>query len=195
MPKQKITKEMVIDAAFELARSGGMEQVKVKNIAEKLGCSVQPVYSYCQNMKGLRSDVAAQAKRFIQKYIASHIDQNDLFCSTGQAYVQIAKDEPHLFRIFIFQERNCISSLDEFYRQEASPHIAGKIADTLDIRMENAQWLHLNMLIYTIGIGTIFSVASPGIPAKEIYLQQEQAYQAFLKAAQARNENQENKRE
>ena len=42
MPKQKITKEMVVNAAFELARSGGMEQVLVKSIAEKLGCSVQP---------------------------------------------------------------------------------------------------------------------------------------------------------
>lgn len=48
MPKQKITKDMVIDAAFELARNDGMEQVIVKNIAEKLGCSVQPIYSYCK---------------------------------------------------------------------------------------------------------------------------------------------------
>ena len=39
------------------------------------------------------------------------------------------------------------------------------------------------MLIYTIGIGTIFSVTTPGIAADEIYLQQEQAYEAFLKAA------------
>ena len=46
MPKQRITKEMVIEAAFELARTGGMEQVIVKNIAQKLGCSVQPIYSY-----------------------------------------------------------------------------------------------------------------------------------------------------
>ena len=49
MPKQRITKEMVVDAAFEIARKGGMEHVIVKNIAEKLGCSVQPIYSYCTN--------------------------------------------------------------------------------------------------------------------------------------------------
>ena len=34
MPKQRITKEMVVNAAFEIARDGGMEQVMVKNIAE-----------------------------------------------------------------------------------------------------------------------------------------------------------------
>lgn len=37
MPKQRITKEMVVNAAFEIARNSGMEQVMVKNIAEKLG--------------------------------------------------------------------------------------------------------------------------------------------------------------
>ena len=34
MPKQRITKEMVVDAAFEIARNSGMEQVLVKNIAD-----------------------------------------------------------------------------------------------------------------------------------------------------------------
>ena len=78
MPKQRITKEMVVDAAFELARQGGMEQVIVKNIAEKLGCSVQPIYSYCNNMDGLRNDVENKVRSFLQNYIAAHIDKNDL---------------------------------------------------------------------------------------------------------------------
>ena len=57
MPRQRITKEMVVEAAFSLAREGGMEKVLVKNIAERIGCSVQPVYCYCRNMDGLRADV------------------------------------------------------------------------------------------------------------------------------------------
>lgn len=48
MPKQRITKEMVVDAAFEIARKDGIEKATVKTIAEKLGCSVQPIYSYCK---------------------------------------------------------------------------------------------------------------------------------------------------
>ena len=35
MPKQRITKEMVVSAAFEIARNDGMEQVIVKNIDRK----------------------------------------------------------------------------------------------------------------------------------------------------------------
>lgn len=72
MPKQRITKEMVVSAAFEIARNSGMEQVMVKNIADKIGCSVQPIYSYCKNMDGLRQDVIEQVNHFIQEYVVSN---------------------------------------------------------------------------------------------------------------------------
>ena len=65
MPKQRITKEIVVNAAFEIARNSGMEQVMVKNIADKIGCSVQPIYSYCKNMDGLRQDVVKQINCYI----------------------------------------------------------------------------------------------------------------------------------
>ena len=101
MPKQRITKEMVVNAAFELARSGGMEQVMVKAIAEKIGCSVQPIYSYCANMEGLRREVEKRTKSFIQEYVAAHIERSDPFRSTGRAYIQLTREEPQLFKIFI----------------------------------------------------------------------------------------------
>ena len=183
MPKQRITKEMVVNAAFEIARNNGIEQVMVKNIAEKIGCSVQPIYSYCKNMDGLRQDVAGQVHYFIQKYITTHINKNDLFRSTGKAYIQLAQEEPHLFKIFILHQREGISSMNDLYQSEAHPHIAEMIASELNISVTQAKELHLNMLIYTIGIGTIFSVTTPGISANEIYRQQEFAYEAFLKQA------------
>ena len=181
MPKQRITKEMVVNAAFEIARSSGMEQVMVKNIADKIGCSVQPIYSYCKNMDGLRQDVIKQVNDFIQEYIINHIDKNDLFRSSGQLYIRLAKEEPYLFKIFILHQRNGISSLEDLYQSETNPNIAKFISDKLHISLLKAKQLHLNMLIYTIGIGTIFSVTTPGISTDEIYIQQETAYEAFLK--------------
>lgn len=183
MPKQRITKEMVVNAAFEIARSSGMEQVMVKNIADKIGCSVQPIYSYCKNMDGLRQDVIEQVKCFIQEYMATHIDKNDLFRSSGQSYIQLAKEEPHLFRIFTLHQRKGISSLNDLYQLETNPNTAEFIADKLHISLSKAKQLHLNMLIYTMGISTIFSVTTPGISTDEIYTQQEVAYKAFLKQA------------
>ena len=180
MPKQRITKEMVVDAAFELARTGGMEQVLVKTIAGKLGCSVQPIYSYYKNMEELRRDIEARARNFIQNYLASHIDQEDLFRSTGKAYISIAREEPHLFRLFILQQREHISSIQELYEAEAGPQTAPAIARQYGLPLSKARQLHLNMLIYTIGLGTVFSVSRPGISPEEIFGMQEGACQAFL---------------
>lgn len=183
MPKQKITKEMVVDAAFGLARKHGMENVLVKNIASKLNCSVQPVYTYCKNMTGLHNDVIQKVNNFVQEYISSNIDKTNLFQSTGRAYIKLAKEEPHIFKIFVLHKRENISSLDDLYQSETNPDVAQYIADKLNISITQAKQLHLNMLIYTIGIGTIFSVTTPGIPADEILMQQETAYNIFLKQA------------
>lgn len=183
MPKQRITKQMVVDAAFEIARIDGMEQVLVKNIAKRLGCSVQPIYSYCSNMEGLRQDVEQKVRCFVKEYVAGHMDQDNLFRSTGQAYIQLAKEEPYLFKIFTLHQRNGISSLDDLYRSEADSQMASVIAEQLGISPRRAQELHLNMLIYTMGLGAIFSMTTPGISTEEIFMRQEMAYEAFLKQA------------
>ncbi|MDE6911617.1 MAG: TetR/AcrR family transcriptional regulator [Lachnospiraceae bacterium] len=187
MPKQRITKEMVVDAAFEIARSSGMEQVLVKNIADKIGCSVQPIYSYCRNMEGLRQEVAARAGDFIREFVAAHIDKTEMFRSTGQAYVRLAKEEPHLFKLFVLRRREGISSLDDLYRLEAAPQVAESIAQQLHISVAQARQLHLHMLIYTVGIGTIFAVTTPGIAPEEILAQQEKAYEAFWEQCKGEN--------
>ena len=133
MPKQRITKETVVNAAFEIARSSGMEAVMVKNIADRIGCSVQPIYSYCKNMDGLRKDVTDQINYFVHGYITAHIDKNDMFGSMGKAYIQLAKDEPHMFKIYILHERDGVSSFDDLYRMEASRSTAEFIAGSLNI--------------------------------------------------------------
>lgn len=181
MPKQRLSKEMVVDAAFEIARKDGIDKATVKAIAEKLGCSVQPIYSYCRNMDGLRNDVSDRARAFVQEYVGGAVDREDLFRSTGRAYVRLAKEEPHIFRLFLFQERKNIFSLDDLYRTETNPAVAEMVAKNLNLSKEDAEQLHLNMLIYTIGIGTIFSVTASSISEDEIFRQQERAYQAFLK--------------
>jgi AcrR family transcriptional regulator len=181
MPKQKITKEMVIEAAFALARNGGTEKILVKSIAEKLGCSVQPIYSYCKSMEGLRQEVAERTRRFVREYVAAHIDQNDLFRSTGYAYLRLAQEEPHLFQMFILHKREGLTSLEELYRSETNPALAGSVAESLGISVTAAKRLHLHMLIYTTGIGTILATTLPGMAAEEIAAQLESAHQAFLK--------------
>ena len=54
-PKVKITKEMIIDAAFEIARSEGAENINARTVSKKLGCSTQPVMYHFKTIEELKS--------------------------------------------------------------------------------------------------------------------------------------------
>ncbi|NLL80071.1 MAG: TetR/AcrR family transcriptional regulator [Clostridiales bacterium] len=185
MPKQRITKEMVVEAAFELAREGGMEKVLVKNIAGRLGCSVQPIYSYCSNMEELKRDVQRRTAVFFQEYVAAHIKKEDYFHSIGKAYLCLSKEEPNLFELYFLQKRaDCAAkSLWELYEQECTPAVADFLAETFSISVEAARKLHLNMVIYNTGISTILISSNFGIPMEELDRQLVAAYEIFLEQA------------
>ncbi|WP_322199494.1 TetR/AcrR family transcriptional regulator [Acutalibacter intestini] len=184
MPKQRITKDQVLQAAFQLARQGGMERVLVKSIAEKLGCSVQPIYSYCQNMEALRREVEVMTEAFVRQYAAARADPGNPFSSTGRAYIQLAREEPNLFRIFVLHRRVGVQSLEDLRQTQADPCLAEQLAQELGLSLEGARRLHLNMLLYTVGLGAVCAITD--ISPQEIFAWQEQGYQAFL--AQALNQ-------
>lgn len=189
MPKQRITKEMIVETAFEIARESGQGSVIVKEIAGRLNCSVQPIYSYCSSMEGLKKDLVIRVRQFVQDFVGEYMAMHggggtdDFFKMTGHAYVHLAEAEPHIFQMFILHEREGIDSLDALYQAECHPDMAQRIADHLHINIDRARMLHRNMMIYNVGIGTIFATASPGIPTNEIYEQLDIAYQAFLQQA------------
>ena len=53
-PKAKITKEMVIDAAFEVARETGAENINARTVSKKLNCSTQPVMYHFATIEELK---------------------------------------------------------------------------------------------------------------------------------------------
>ncbi len=43
-PKSKFKKDQIIDAAFEIARTEGIDRITIRKVAEKLGSSIAPIY-------------------------------------------------------------------------------------------------------------------------------------------------------
>lgn len=180
MPRQKITRDMVLEAAFSIARSWGPEQVMVKHIAAALGCSVQPIYSYCENMDALREDLAHMASQFLRQYVSRHVDRHDLFRSTGETYLRFAREEPGLFRLYFFRNRPTAASLEDACRQESNPHMLSFLQESLGLDQERAQQLYQHMIIYTMGLSFILASSGGDIPAEEMSAQLERAYDAFF---------------
>ena len=168
MPKQRINREMVVDAAFSIARREGTGQVLVKRIAEELHCSVQPIYSYLSNMDELRKAVADKAASHMQEYMARNIDPADPFRSTGLSYIRYAREEPCLFQLFLQRKRPYLQTLPDLYGREADLRVPQRIAQALGVTPEEAMSLHLNMLVFTAGIGSIIASSPEGVAEEEL---------------------------
>lgn len=52
-PKPKITRDMVVDAAFEVARKTGAENINARTVSKKLNCSTQPVMYHFATIEAL----------------------------------------------------------------------------------------------------------------------------------------------
>lgn len=179
MPKQRITKEMVVTAAFELAREGGMEQVLVKNIAAKIGCSVQPIYCYCNNMDELKEEVIARIRVHLHAYVKQHLGKNFQFQDAGLAHAKFAKEEPQLYRAYFLRKREPMHSVAEIFQSEASPDVAVRISQEYGITEAQARELHLNMMIYNVGISFILSTLGEHTDISEIEQLLDKACAAF----------------
>ena len=53
-PKAKITRDMIIDAGFEIAREEGAENINARIVSNKLNCSTHPVMYHFATIENLK---------------------------------------------------------------------------------------------------------------------------------------------
>lgn len=99
MPKaSSITKEIVLNSAFEMVRSEGFNALSARNIARKIGCSTQPIYWIYENMELLKQDVIKKTVDFLNNEISMFQKSGNTFLDAGLGYIHVAFAEPILFK-------------------------------------------------------------------------------------------------
>lgn len=102
-PKPKITREMIVEAAFELVRTGGVESINARSVSQRLNCSTQPVLYCFDSMDEVKRAVYARADAFHTDYLTQACaSPGNVLLSIGLRYIRFAREEPRLFR-FLFQ--------------------------------------------------------------------------------------------
>jgi len=71
-PKQKYTKEDIVEAAFNVVREQGWEALSQRSIAKKLNASIGPIYSYFKSMANLEEAVIEKAYELLLQYMLTH---------------------------------------------------------------------------------------------------------------------------
>lgn len=180
MPKQKITKKMILDAAFTLLRTQGHEAVNARSIATQAGCSVQPIYSCYANMSELMQDLFLYTQQYLTAYIEKNADKSYYFASIGRCHIRLARDEKHLFCFLFLSKYMYVSSVEGIYRQCARQDVTKDSMKTLSVSEAAAKRLYLHMMLYTHGIASMIATGAADIPDEEIHELVNSAFYAFL---------------
>lgn len=183
MPKAKITREMVVDAAFEVTRIMGSENVNARTVSEKLGCSTQPVMYHFARIEEMKRAVYEKADRFHTEYLMNITDpQEGVMLGIGLNYIRFAIKEPNLFK-FLFQSGFAVenSLLDMIDSEELVP-VLSAMREAMEMDMEQTKEVFLTIALFAHGYASIIANNSLEYDEKVVAKHLEKAYRGAVSA-------------
>ena len=97
--KTQVSKEMILQAALKMLIRDGYSAINIKTLSKEIGCSTQPLVWHFEGMAGLRKALAEYALNYAnEKMRPCARNGMDAFAGVGMAYINLAFDEPNLFK-------------------------------------------------------------------------------------------------
>ena len=157
-PKPKITRDMVIDAAFEVARKTGVENINARTVSKKLNCSTQPVMYHFATIEELRKAAYTKTDNYHTEYLMNIPEtQEDIMLGIGVNYIRFAVEEPYLFR-FLFQSGFVVeNSLLEMINSEELIPVISAMQEEMDMNIEQTKEVFITLAMFVHGYASIIA--------------------------------------
>lgn len=110
-PKNKFSKEEIIEAAFQIAKEEGMGGITIRKIATKLGSSIAPIYVNFKDVEELKGEVISKISQISNEIILKQ-DTGDKFLNIGIASVKFAQQYSVIFKDLIVKSNTYMESYD-----------------------------------------------------------------------------------
>lgn len=149
--KELITKDKILETAFELARVDGIESVTARKLAAQIGCSTQPIFRVYANMNELYTEIYARAIDSFGDYYENYkSDVNVPFIHLGLAYINYAKEERKLFQLLFQSDNRGERSLYELLNGKTGA-VSKEINRAVAAGCQNPSGLFMKMWIFIHG--------------------------------------------
>jgi AcrR family transcriptional regulator len=184
-PKTRVTAEMIVDAAVEVVRQSGFENINARTVSRQLHCSTQPVIYHFSTIENLKRAAYRKADRLHSEYMMNTALGQDPILGIGLNYVRFAVEEPQLFR-FLFQsgyaeENNLLEMVDS---EELVPVLAA-MREGAGLNMQKTRNLFITVALFAHGYASIIANNHMEFDEKLIAEHLERAWNgAVLAAAQ-----------
>ena len=152
-PKNKFTKEEMVEAALRVVRANGIDALTAKTMADALGTSTQPIFTAFGSMDGIKKEVYAAAIRVYARYADAGLKERIPFFGVGMQYIRFAREEPELYRLLFLTrtpEHSAIKSM-----QHLQTLVRPTLMDAYHITAEEADLYFRDLWLVTHSLSTL----------------------------------------
>ena len=156
-PKTRITEDMIIHAAIEVAKQSGFDHINARTVSEQLHCSTQPIMYHFSTIDAMKRAAYAQVDHLHSVYLMTIPPGQDPILGLGLNYIRFAVEEPQLFR-FLFQsgyakENNFLEMLDS---EELVPVLAA-VQEGAGLSKEKTRDVFITVALFAHGYASIIA--------------------------------------
>ena len=154
--KIRISKDMILEAAFEIARQDGMEKLSNRELANKLKCSIRPIYYQFENVEEMQKELYIKIEKYFYKFLLDNMTEGiPQYKQVGINYIKFAKQEKKLFQTLFMGDTGLTP--DAFVSKDGHDYeeIAKLIKISTNLKDNDIKDFHTKMWIFCHGIATL----------------------------------------
>ena len=187
-PKAKITKDMIIDAAFEVARETGFENINARTVSKRLNCSTQPIMYHFDTIEELKKAVFEKTNMYHTEYLLNIPEkQESVMLGMGLNYIRFAVEEPHLF-CFLFQSGFAVeNNLLEMINSEELIPVIFAMQEAMNRNTEQTKEVFVTLALFVHGYASIIVNNSLEYDEKLITTHLKRVYKGAILTIQEEN--------
>ena len=177
----KISKEKILQAAFDITREKGIEYVSNREIARRLSSSIRPIYYQFKNSEELMSELYVKIEKYFYQYITSNLTSDmTKYKQTGINYIKFAKNEKYFFKA-LFMSKTTLDN-ESFIKKDYEDYkvINEFIKESTKLDEKDIISFHNLMWLYTHGIACLIATETLTISDEEISKLLTEEYKALM---------------
>lgn len=157
-PRVKITRQMILDAAFAVVRESGHGSLNARAVAQRLGCSTQPVLYSFKTVDEIREAVYALADAYhTERIMPGEGAAGNPLLAMGLNYVRFGYEEKNLFRFLFQTDKFGGMDISALLADEAINGILDVVSAGMGVGREEARELFLTFFAIAHGLASLLA--------------------------------------
>ena len=179
-PKPKFTKEELVQAALELTREGGLDQVVARTLGKKLNTSPSTIFTHFDSVEEIRQAVMDAARKLYNGYVEEGLNMVPPMKGFGVQYIRFAMEEPNLYSVLFMKKRDDFKYVDFIINEGHYERIIAAAEKDFMLNRKQAEFLYHNMWAYAHGLAVMSATGVCNFSLEEISHMLGMACRSFL---------------